>query len=118
MHVRPFETGDAILAPDPFHDDDPSLVEGGIRPWVIVSTDAFPVQGTDYLACALTSNPSPGPGRIPLAAADWEKGSSRKASQIDSTTLISLRHDWISGYVGRIAHAKVNRARHLVKSYM
>jgi mRNA-degrading endonuclease toxin of MazEF toxin-antitoxin module len=54
---KPFETGDVVWSPDPYHTDDPELAGAPApRPWLILSTTKYPNQGGDYIACALTSN--------------------------------------------------------------
>ena len=114
------QPGDVVWAPDPFHDDDPELVKGGSRPWVVISNDSYPgqVEKRQYLCCALTSNLAEHPSMLPLAAADWEIGGSRKPGQIDAETVQVLKHHWIARYVGRVRHAKVREARKAVQGWL
>ena len=119
MPQRPFETGDVVWSPDPYHTDDPELA--GLpspRPWLILSTAKYPNQGDDYVACALTSNTRADENAIPLAPKDWTKGQPPKPSQIDPQTIMTLKHHWAKRYLGRVADAKVNLARSRVRSFL
>lgn len=95
MRERPFETGDVVWSPDPYHGDDPALAATPApRPWLILSTSLYPNQGEDYIACALTSNMRADAHAIPLAREDWVKGHPPKPSQIDPQTIMTLKHAW------------------------
>lgn len=70
MTRRPFETGDVVWSPDPYHADDPALADAPpARPWLVISTSRYPRQGEDYVCCALTSNLREDPGPGPSGAA-------------------------------------------------
>lgn len=118
MAKKLYQTGDVIWAPDAYHDDDPFLAAGGIRPWLIVSTGKYPNQGEDYLCCAVTSNARASDHLVPLDDKDWSHGPPRVAGQIDPQTVTTVKSDWIVRYSGRLATAKVNRARNLLKGYL
>jgi len=115
---KPYETGDVLWAPDPYHGDDPALALGDARPWLVISTKAYPNQGQDYLCCALTSKERADATLLALDAEDWARGHPRRPSSIDPQTVLTVKHGWVSRYVGRVADAKVNRARNLVKSFL
>lgn len=118
MRYKPFQEGDVVWGPDAYHDDDPTLEEGGIRPWVVLSTGAYPRQGEEYLCCALTSNVRPDETLIPLAQSDWEKPGALKPGQLDPATVVCMKHDWICRYTGRLAHRPLARARKLLVSFL
>lgn len=119
MFPKPFQTGDVVWAPDPYHANDPELLQAQKRPWMVVSTQAYPAQGQDYICCAMTSNMAPSDGCIPVQPTEWELGPGvPKPSQIDSQTILTVKHAWISKYSGRIAFAKVSRARKLLQDYV
>ncbi|GEM_PF-369750 len=116
--ARPYETGDVFWAPDPFHGDDPRLQSGDERPWVVVSTSAFPAQGHDYICCALTSFPADHPDLVRLDAKDWPRGGPLRPSQIDPGTVTTIKHGWAGRYLGRVADAKVNEARRRLRGFL
>lgn len=118
MPYKPFSPGDVVWGPDPYHEDDPHLRNEFYRPWVVLSTDAFPLQGDEYLCCALTHNVKADPNRITLAEVDWEKKGSLAPSQLDPTTVMTMKHGWITRYTGRLAHRPVARARKMIAGYM
>lgn len=113
-----YHTGDVVWGPDPFHDDDPALAGGGHRPWLILSTERFPGQGEDFLCCALTSFMKVDACLVRLEAADWEHGGPTRPSQIDPSTLMTIKRRWVRHRVGSLKPPKVNRARNMVKSYL
>lgn len=96
MRYKRFQEGDVVWGPDAYHGDDPFLRGQGMRPWLVLSTEAFPRQGEDYLCCALTSNATRSEHLVPIEDADWEKRGTMKPSQIDPQTLVTLKHDWIA----------------------
>lgn len=105
-----------MWAPDPYHSDDPHLLSGG-RPWLVLSEGGYPTQGEDYLCCALTSRLQRKASRIPLREADWMEGQPPRPSQIDPTTVMTMKHDWVAGRVGSVAGRRVEQAARLLKSY-
>lgn len=118
--LKRLHPGDVAWAPDLFHDDDPTLAQGGQRPWLVVSNDAFPGQqeGVQYLCCAITSNLAKHPSMLPLDPADWETGGGGKARQVDAETLQLVKHHWMTRYPGRVKHGKVRDARKLVATWI
>lgn len=116
--ARPYETGDVFWAPDPYHGDDPRLEGEDARPWVVVSTAAYPAQGHDYVCCALTSYSLDHPHLIRQRAEDWPAGGPRTASQIDPGTVATIKHGWTGRYLGRIADARVNEARRRLRAWL
>lgn len=116
---RPFDAGDVGWAPDAYHSGDPRLPLDDARPWLVLSrAETFPHHGDDYLCCALTSVPKPeDPCYVALQEADWKVGRPRKRSWVDAQTLVTLKHAWVAGYVGRISDEKRNRTRRIVKGF-
>lgn len=118
MRYKRFSEGDVVWGPDAYHDDDPALEGEGIRPWVVLSTDAYPRQGEEYLCCALTSNTRADETLVPLLGSDWEKPGTRKPSQLDPATVVCMKHAWVVRYTGRLAHRPVARARKLILTFL
>ncbi|MHB8587112.1 MAG: type II toxin-antitoxin system PemK/MazF family toxin [Thermoplasmatota archaeon] len=115
----PFRAGDVVWGPDAYHADDPYLEKAHRRPWLIISSDKFPGSGDQYLCCALTTGVTTGPGFIELnPAADWEEGGTPKPSQVDTETIMTMKHRWIVDYSGRLTFAKLARARRAIKGYL
>jgi len=112
------QTGDVVWAPDPYHDDDPDLARGAGRPWLVVSTSAYPNQGADYICCALTTSRRAGRGLVALGPGDWEFGGPSKPSKVDPRTILTLKHRWVDRRVGRLSPAKVARVRASIRSYL
>lgn len=113
-----YEAGDVVWGPDPYHSSDPFLDQGRARPWLILSTVAYPRHGSDYICCAVTSTGRQDSSFIALRADDWEVGRLPKASSIDPQTLMVLKAAWIEHAVGRLAPAKVERAQEAVRGYL
>lgn len=113
------EAGDVVWAPDPYHAGDASMADEDARPWLVISIpQTYPHHGDDYICCALTSVPKPDDANyISLAGKDWLKGGPRKPSWIDTQTLITIKHTWAGGYIGRVSDAQTNRARRIVKGF-
>lgn len=114
----PFQTGDVFWAPDPYHDDDPALAGDAGRPWLVLSTEAYPDQGREYVCCALTSYRDDHAQLLRLHPQDWTAGAKRAGSQIDPTTVFTVHHDWTGRYLGRVASDKVRAARARLRSYL
>lgn len=114
----PYDTGDVLWAPDPYHEDDPHLLTGAARPWVVLSTPRYPAQGEDYLCCALTSTGQRHASLVPLGDDDWEYGRAPRPSSLDPMTVMTVKHAWVTKTVGRLAMPKVNRARNAVKGFL
>lgn len=116
---KTYEAGDAIWAPDPYHTGDPTIPDDEARPWLVISIpQTYPHHGDDYVCAALTSVPKPADANyVPLADKDWIKGMPRKASWIDTETLLTIKHSWTDGWIGRVSDAQTNRARRIVKQF-
>jgi mRNA-degrading endonuclease toxin of MazEF toxin-antitoxin module len=112
--------GAVAWAPDLFHDDDPTLAQGGARPWLVISNDSYPGQkgGTQYVCCALTSNLARHDSMVPLEPADWENGGGGKPRQIDAETVQVVKHRWCTTYLGRVKYAKVRESRKLIAGWI
>lgn len=115
---EPFEAGDVVWGPDAYHDDDPMLAEAFMRPWLVVSNATFPGHGDQYICCALTSGSAVGPGFVRLKPDDWEKGGTRKSSSVDTETVVTMKHRWITDYSGRLRREQMQPARKLVRGYL
>ena len=90
----PYARGDVVWAPDAFHDDDTDLAMGAERPWLVVGNERFPHHGAQYLCCALTHNLAVDPDMIRIEPHEWTEGGTRKSSQIDHQTIMTIKHAW------------------------
>ena len=118
--LKRLHAGDVAWAPDLFHADDPTLAQGGQRPWLVISNDKLPgqSQGQQYVCLALTSNLAPTGSMLRLEQDDWERGAPKRASQVDCETLQLVKHHWMSDYIGRVKHGRVREARKLVAEWI
>ncbi len=114
----PYSVGDVVWGPDAYHDDDPELVTGGQRPWLILSNDAYPGHGEQYLCCAMTSGSGTGAAFVEVKPTHWDQGSMRKKSHIDTETVVTMKHHWITKKQGKVHRDIRQRARKLVISYI
>lgn len=118
----PYEPGDVVWGPDPYHTGDVALETDAGRPWLVVSLpQTFPNHGTDYLCLALTSVPPPRGDRhrIPLDEQDWVRGRPPKRSHVDTQTILTITHEWFgdAALVGHVRDARLYQARRLVKAF-
>lgn len=118
MAYKEFQEGDVIWGPDAYHADDPELQASVIRPWVVLSTKAYPRQGDEYLVCAITSNTSASDHLVAISDVDWEKRGMMKPGQVDPTTVVCMKHAWITRHTGRLGVRPIARARKLLQSFM
>lgn len=117
-YKKPFAPGDVVWGPDAYHEDDPLLQGMSERPWLIVSNDTYPGQGQQYLVCALTHTPTSIASMVRLDPKDWGKGGTPKPSNLDTETVITLKHGWVTKYSGNLKFGKLQQARRLLKSYL
>lgn len=110
--------GQVIWAPDAFHDDDPELVLGKMRPWLILNNEAYPGHGDQYLCCALTSGSGDGQAFLEIKSKDWTQGHMTKKAFVDTETLATMKHAWIAQKSGRLHRDFVQSARKKIKSYL
>ena len=117
-YKSPFAPGDVVWGPDAFHDDDPRLTLGSVRPWLVVSNEALPGHGTQYVCCGLTHNLAGVESFLAIYSNDWEKGGTTEPSQIDTETLFTMKQRWITQYSGRLRFARLQEARRRIRSYL
>lgn len=113
-----YSAGDVIWGPDAYHEDDPELRLGAGRPWLIISNDAYPGHGTQYLCCAMTSGSGTGSAFLAVPLNKWTAGKPRKPSHVDTETVVTMKANWITKKVGTIDYQLRQRARKLVASYI
>ena len=116
--AKGFAPGDVVWGPDPFHDDDPEFVHGGARPWLVVSNEAFPGHGDQYICCALTSGAGVGEAFIPVRERDWTQGKPGKKGHVDCETLITMKHAWVVRLSGTLHRDVLQAARKKIKGYL
>lgn len=113
-----YSAGQVIWAPDAYHDDDPELMLGKSRPWLVLNNDAYPGAGVQYLCCALTSGSGTGPSFLPIEAKHWIEGSTRKSAFVDTETVAVMKHSWISKASGKLHRDLVQTARKRIREYL
>lgn len=90
-----YERGDVVEAGDPFDEEKPS------RPFAIVSTSAHPFDGEQYVAVTLTTR-TWYDETIPLGEDDFLEGGLPKQSYLVPWGVVSLSHDDILDWFGRV----------------
>jgi mRNA-degrading endonuclease toxin of MazEF toxin-antitoxin module len=88
-----YERGTVVIAADPFKSD-------GGRPFVLISNQTHPFQGTEYIAATLTT--TEWDEAIALSDDDWEIGSSPSDSYVSPWAVITLKDAAIDRRVGRL----------------
>lgn len=114
----PYSAGHVVWGPDAYHDDDPRLKAGGQRPWLILSNESYPGHGEQYLCCAMTSGSGTGKAFVEAKPRDWEEGAPKKKVFVDTETVVTMKHRWISNKQGKLQREVRQRARKLVASYI
>lgn len=90
-----YERGDVVEAGDPFNEEKPT------RPFVIVSTNAHPFDGEQYIAVTLTTR-TWYDETIPITGEDFLDGGLPKQSYLVPWGVVSLPHDDILDWFGRV----------------
>lgn len=97
-----YERGDVVEVSDPFDPDHAT------RPYVIVSTDAHPFHGEQYVAVTLTTR-TWYEDRIPIDEEDFIDGGVPEQSSIVPWGISSPGHEDISDWFGRLRPGTVDR---------
>lgn len=88
-----YDRGTVVIAADPFK-------TGGRRPFVLISNQTHPFQGTEYIAATLTTTERD--EAIALSDNDWEIGSSPRDSYVSPWGVMTLKDTEIDRRVGRL----------------
>lgn len=98
-----------MIAADPFK-------TGGRRPFVLVSNQTHPFQGTEYIAATLTTTERD--EAIALSADDWEIGSSPRDSYVSPWGVMTLKDAAIDRRVGRLRAAVLEQIAEELYGYI
>jgi mRNA interferase MazF len=90
---------DIVLVPVPFTD----LSTLKRRPALVLSCDAFHRGTEDVVVAAITSQPSRGPYRVPIAPADLDKGDLPRASWVRADKIYTLNSRIVLKRFGRLS---------------
>jgi mRNA interferase MazF len=88
-----YDRGTVVIAADPFK-------TGGRRPFVLISNQTHPFQGTEYIAATLTTTERD--EAITLSDADWAIGNSPRDSYVSPWGVMTLKDATIDRRVGRL----------------
>lgn len=88
-----YDRGTVVIAADPFK-------TGGRRPFVLISNQTHPFQGTEYIGATLTT--TEWDDAIALSDNDWEIGSSPRDSYVSPWGVMTLKDAEIDRRVGRL----------------
>ena len=93
--------GDIVLVPVPFTD----LSSQKRRPVIVVSNDDYHRTTLDFVAVALTSQPTSTPYGFPVVGSDLTEGSLRRPSQVRADKVYTLAKSIIVQRFGRVNEA-------------
>jgi len=109
--------GDVVWVEDPFGFD--AAEESGDsndHPYAIISTDAHPFHGTEYLAMLITTTERAAAVEIP--SEKWAYGSLSKASYISPWTVVTIKDTDLFGYQGQLETSAVDTAVQQLPPYV
>lgn len=110
-------SGDVVWVDDPF--DFQSANESGStddHPYVIISTDAHPFHGTEYLAMLITRTQRL--AAVPIPDQRWEYGSLSAESYISPWVVVTLKERDVDDYQGKLTDDAVQEAVAEVPQYI
>lgn len=100
-------TGDVVWHEAPFKRPQPDGSRPD-RPWLIVSNDNHPFQGTEYIVLGMTTNPRAEGLRVHQS--DWRDGGTSETSYISPWFAMTLKHADITYRIGAVQDSLVNNA--------
>ncbi|MFC4542513.1 type II toxin-antitoxin system PemK/MazF family toxin [Halosolutus amylolyticus] len=106
-----YERGDVVEAGDPFNEETSS------RPFAIVNTEAHPFDGDQYVAVTVTTR-TWYDETIPLTDDDFLDGGLPKRSFLVPWGVVSLAHDDILDWSGRIQHPPLDETVEQLTAYL
>lgn len=106
-----YERGDVVEAGDPFDEEKPS------QPFVIVNTAAHPFDGEQYIAVTLTTR-TWYEETVPLSEDDFLDGGLPKRSYLVPWGVVSLSHDDILDWFGRVANSPIDETIDQLSRYL
>ena len=90
-----FLAGDVVWAPDPYR------TGSNPRPWLVLSADAVPYQGEEYICAGLTLSDLP--ANIAVTESDWVAGANpNKLSYCSPWVLATIKHDAVANPQGQV----------------
>jgi hypothetical protein len=92
--------GEVVWYPAMFADYD--------RPFLVVSTDAHPFHGEEYIGLAVTTNDHE--SALSIEGEDWELGSLPRESYLKPWNPVVLKHEDIEGVAGALVESAVDDA--------
>ena len=101
---------DVLLTRFPFSD----LVGSKVRPVLVLSNDDYNRKFSDFLICAITSNPRPHEYAAELTAKDLEQGMLKVESRIRADTITSIEQEIVLKRIGRVKKEKYHEVVRLV----
>lgn len=104
----PFERGHVV-----WHD---GLFRGSGRPWLVLSDDAHPFHGQEYVVTGLTTTPRD--DAIAITDDDWLVGGLPGRSHVSPWFLTTLKHDAIDRGVGMLSTTTVETIGTAVDGYL
>lgn len=110
-----FEPGDVVWHEAPYK----STRSDGTspqRPWLVVSNDSHPFQGTEYVVLGMTT--SGRQNEIAVEERHWRVGGTSKRGHVSPWYAMTLKHRSIAYRVGTVAEEIVDRAVDELQAYL
>jgi len=109
--------GDVVWVEDPFgFDAGDGPDEPTDHPYLIISTDAHPFHGSEYLAMLVTTTERE--EAIGIQPGDWKHGSLSKPSYISAWTVVTVKDSELFGYQGQLEASVVDTAVQQLPPYV
>mgnify|MGYP005853492677 CR=1 FL=1 len=108
--------GDVVWVEDPFDFETQQDDTTSDHPYLIISTEEHPFQGTEYLAMLVTTTDRP--AAISIADSEWTYGSLSRSSHISPWTVVTLKDRDIAEYQGQVTSDVVDTAVRRLPPYI
>jgi len=109
--------GDVVWVTDPFgFAADEEATDTGEHPYVIISTEAHPFHGTEYLAMLITTTSRS--EAVEIADDAWIYGSLSKGSYISPWTVVTVKDSELRSYQGQLETSVVDTAVEQLPPYV
>ena len=111
MTSEQFIAGDVVWAPDPYRSG------SNPRPWLVLSADAIPYRGEEYICAGLTLSDLP--ANVAVTESNWLTGGDPdKQSYCSPWVLTTVKHDVIAQPQGQLTEAFTRRIASRSSAYL
>jgi len=111
MTSERFLAGDVVWAPDPYRSG------SNPRPWLVLSADAIPYRGEEYICTGLTLSDLP--ANVAVTESDWIAGyNPDRLSYCSPWVLATIKHDAIAKPQGEVTEAFTRKIASRSSAYL